>query len=62
MEVRKVQADSVPYGEQISRNGRTVFAAYYGTELLAVAASSAEVRIKYRAAILAREKAERMTG
>jgi hypothetical protein len=62
MEVRKVAADSVPFGEQITRNGQTVFAAYFGTELIAVAASSAEVRIKYRAVILAREKTEHARG
>ena len=48
--VRKVPADAVPYGSSISRNGRTVWAAYdeAGT-LIAVAATSDEVRRKYRA-------------
>ena len=47
--VRKVPADSVPYGSSISHNGRTVWAAYdeVGT-LIAVAATSDEVRRKYR--------------
>jgi hypothetical protein len=47
--VRKVQADSVPYGSSISHNGRTVWAAYdeAGT-LIAVAATSDDVRRKYR--------------
>lgn len=30
--VRKVPADSVPYGESISRNGQTVWAAYSRTK------------------------------
>jgi hypothetical protein len=46
--VRKVPADSVPYGESISRNGRTVYAAYDGETLIAVAATADEVRAKYR--------------
>jgi hypothetical protein len=47
--VRKVPAGAVPYGSDISRNGRTVWAAYdeVGT-LIAVAATSDEVRRKYR--------------
>jgi hypothetical protein len=47
--ILKVAADSVPYGSSISHNGRTVWAAYddAGT-LIAVAATSDEVRRKYR--------------
>jgi hypothetical protein len=47
--VRKVPADSVPFGDSISINGETVWTAYdsRGT-LIAVAATSAEVRRKYR--------------
>ena len=48
--LRKVPADSVPYGENISRNGRTVWAAYDGDTLVTVGATSEEVRIKYREA------------
>ena len=50
--LRNVQADSVPYGSSISHNGKTVWAAYddAGT-LVAVAATSAEVRAKHREAI-----------
>jgi len=47
--VRKVSADSVPYGSDISRNGRSVWAAYNAAgTLIAVAATSDEVRRKYR--------------
>jgi hypothetical protein len=49
--IRKIPADAVPYGSDISRNGRTLWAAYDpGGTLVAVAASSAEVRRKYREA------------
>lgn len=49
--VRKVPADSVPYGSDISRNGKTVWAAFdeVGT-LVAVAATAPEARRKYREA------------
>lgn len=46
--VHKVPADSVPYGESISRNGRTVWAAYDGETLVAVGATVPEARRKYR--------------
>lgn len=47
--VQKVPADSVPFGESISANSETVWAAYdSGGALIAVAATSAEVRRKYR--------------
>jgi len=62
--IRKVPADSVPYGESISRNGRTVWAAFDDAEVLvAVAATAPEVRAKYREAMRerAREKAEART-
>jgi hypothetical protein len=47
--VRKVPADSVPFGDSISINGKTVWAAYdaRGT-LIAIAATASEVRRKYR--------------
>jgi hypothetical protein len=45
--ILKVPADSVPFGESISNNGRTVWAAYEGDELIAVAPTSAEVRAKF---------------
>jgi len=44
--IRKVPADSVPYGDSISRNGQTVWAAYDGERLLCVAASAEEARRK----------------
>ena len=47
--IRKVAADSVPYGESISRNGRTVIAAYDGERLVCAAATAEEARRKYRA-------------
>ncbi len=54
--IRKVPADSVPYGENISRNGRTVWAAYDGETLVVVAATAGEARTKYREALKARER------
>lgn len=47
--LRKVQADSVPYGDSISRNGQTVWAVY-GADgvLVAVADTAKEARVKYR--------------
>ena len=48
IDVRKVPASSVPYGDTISRNGRTVWAAYDGTgTLVAVGATAGEARRKY---------------
>ncbi len=55
--VRKVPADSVPYGSDISVNGRTVWAAYNGDRLIAVAPTAEEARRKGRDA-LAREQRE----
>lgn len=52
MSIRKVPADSVPYGDSISRNGVTVWAAYDragdGETLVAVAATADDARAKYR--------------
>ena len=47
--VRKVPADSVPYGDSISRNGVFVWAAYEGERLVCVAATADEARRRYRA-------------
>lgn len=55
MSVRKVPADSVPYGDSISRNGDTVWTAYDGETLIAVAATADEVRDKYKAWWYARD-------
>ena len=46
--VRRINASSVPYGEQISRNGRTVWAAYLGAELIALGSTADEARAKAR--------------
>jgi hypothetical protein len=46
--VRKVPANSVPFGESICRNGRTVWVALDGERLVCVGATSDEVRSKYR--------------
>ena len=46
--IKKVAADSVPYGESSSRNGRTVAVAYDGERLVYVAATAKEARRKYR--------------
>jgi hypothetical protein len=48
MSLRKVSADSVPFGESISRNGHTVWAAYHNGELVAVGTTRDETRTKYR--------------
>lgn len=46
--VRKVPADSVPYGESISRNGQTVWVALDGERIVCAAPSAEEARRKYR--------------
>jgi hypothetical protein len=48
MSIRKVPVDSVPFGESISRNGRTVWAAYHNDMLIAVGATHDEARGRYR--------------
>jgi hypothetical protein len=50
IDVRKVPASSVPYGSDISRNGKTVWAAFDGERLVCVAGSAPEARRKYREA------------
>ena len=44
VDVRKVPADSVPYGEQVSPNGRYVWAVYLAGELLCLGRTAAEAR------------------
>lgn len=46
--IRKVEASTVPYGESISGNGRTVWIALDGERLVCVAATAEEARSKYR--------------
>jgi hypothetical protein len=48
IDIRKVPADSVPYGESISRNGRTVWVAYDGDRLVCIGATAGEARSKYK--------------
>ena len=48
LEIRKVPADSVPFGDSISRNGRTVRAAYHNGMLVALADTAEAARRKYR--------------
>jgi hypothetical protein len=49
IDCRKVPADSVPYGESISPNGKYVWAAYADDgALVCVAATAQEARSKYR--------------
>ena len=53
--VRKVPADSVPYGSSISTHGNYVWAAYADDgELIAIAPTAAEARGKYRDVLLQR--------
>jgi hypothetical protein len=47
LSIRKVPADGVPYGESISTNGRTVWAAYHNDKLIAVGVTHDDVRGKY---------------
>jgi hypothetical protein len=48
LSIRKVPASSVPFGESISRNGRTVWAGYHNGELVAVGATCDQTRAKYK--------------
>ena len=45
--VRKIPADSVPYGRDISTRGGYVYATYDGDEVVAVGATAGEARRKY---------------
>jgi hypothetical protein len=47
-ELRKVPADSVPYGDAICTRGHSVWAVYDGDRLVCVAATANEAREKYR--------------
>jgi hypothetical protein len=60
-DVRKVAADSVPYGDSISRNGTHVWAGFDGERLLCVCATAGEARRKC-ADILAAEESARQLG
>jgi hypothetical protein len=57
LSVRKVAASSVRYGDSISRDGRTVWAAYCGERLVSVGATAGEARRKYYAARAAEKQA-----
>lgn len=46
--IRKVKAGSVPYGDQITRRGNYVWAAYDADRLVCVGATAKEARSKYR--------------
>lgn len=51
--VRKVDRGAVPYGSDISLNGKTVWAAYDADgRLVCVAATSSEVRRTYREIVM----------
>jgi hypothetical protein len=54
-ELRKVPADSVPYGSSISRNGKTVWVAYFAGTLIAVGTTAGEARAKFREEMRRRE-------
>jgi hypothetical protein len=45
--IKKVPADSVPFGTDICTRGNSVWAAYSGDELVVVAATAKEARAKY---------------
>ena len=44
--LRKVEADTVPYGPSIFKNGRTVWAAYHDGEYVCCGATREECRSK----------------
>jgi len=48
-DIRKEEASSVAYGEQICRRGKHVWVAYDGDKPVCVAATKPEARQKYRA-------------
>jgi len=58
LSLRKVPANSVPFGESISRTGRgTVWAAYHDGQPVAVAGTRDEARAKYASWHRDRERA-----
>jgi len=50
--IRRVPADSVPYGPDICTRGSYVWGAYDGDRLVCVAATAPEARRKYRKALM----------
>jgi hypothetical protein len=54
-ELRKVPTASVRYGPDVSRNGRTVWAAFYGGELISIGASAGEARRNFQKEMRRRE-------
>jgi hypothetical protein len=48
IDVRKVPASTIPFGENASRNGQFVWCAYDGDRLVAMAATAKEARALYR--------------
>ena len=61
--LKKVPASSVPYGESISTNGRTVWVALDGERIVCVAATADEARRKFKEIQRRiRGKAEGMAG
>lgn len=46
--IRKVPADSVPFGEDICQRGNSVWAAYDGERLVCVAPTAKEARLRYQ--------------
>ena len=56
--VRKVRADSVPFGTDICTRGNGVWAAYDGDVLIAVAATADEARKKWRVLMARRRERE----
>ena len=48
--IKKVDATSVPYGPDVSRNGKFVWAAFDNDRLVCIAATAPEARRRYRKA------------
>ena len=47
LSIHKVDADSVPYGEQVSQSGRTVWACYHNGRFVCCGATHDAARRKY---------------
>src|ERR1700675_484463 len=54
LSIVKVDANTVPYGVDISRNGRACWAAYYRGELIAIGYSADDARRKCQAELCRR--------
>jgi hypothetical protein len=56
--VRKIAAESVPFGLDVSRNGKHVFAVYDGDKLICLGATADEARGKARRLLVQQRMSE----